>query len=159
MGSSTAITLFAPAATHSCASRSMPAPSSAHVTGPPSLLPTPISSGTTGLSFPSSVASAITSTPFGIRCLLNQLHFAKAQRQLLALLCAGVAFDPLRRDRRIRHKECFQIHAVCRRANAKVRQRPRLYFLLGREHDLAELRVAGLAELVADRHHARRRCF
>src|SRR3990172_11533412 len=69
MGSSTTITLLAPAAMQSCAMPSMPDPASRQVTGPPRRVPAAISSAVTELSLPSSVPSPKTSTPLAMLVL------------------------------------------------------------------------------------------
>src|SRR3990172_7327255 len=180
MGSSTTITLLAPAATQSCAMPSMPDPASRQVTGPPRRVPAAINSAVTELSLLSSVPSPKTSTPLAMLVLpqlvpvrplaaagfkppptqaqlLYQLRLAQALGQLYGLLLRAVAVDELGLDRGVRHEERLQRHAVGGCGDAQVGQAPGLNFLLGGHHDLAELRVSRLAQLVADGDHGRRR--
>src|SRR6266545_78112 len=163
MASSTTTTLLAPNAAHSCARPSRPEPSRATVTGPPKRLPIPISSGATGLSLPSSVPSPITSVPLAIILSLvpvpyslDKLRFSQTEGELLRLLLRAISLDPFSLNLGLRDEEGLEVDAVLRGRDAEVAQRPGLHFLLRRHHDLPQLRVARLAQLIADGDDARR---
>src|SRR5947208_1791697 len=144
------------------AAPSMPEPSSTADTGPAlSRVAAPMSSGVIGATAPST-SSARTRTPFAILVSpfvgrgavrrLDQLRFFEAAGERHRLLFGRIALHDL--DLRVHygHKELLERQPLPQRARveADVRGGPRLDLLAGGGHDLLQLRVARLAELVAD---------
>src|SRR5947209_6976720 len=144
------------------AAPSTPEPSSTADTGPAlSRVAAPMSSAVMGATAPST-SSARTSTPFAILVSpfverrpvrrLDQLRFFEAAGERHRLLFGRVALHDLDLRVHYRHEELFERQPLPERARveANVRRGPRLDLLARRGHDLLQLRVARLAELVAD---------
>src|SRR5688500_10746245 len=136
------------------------------VTSPPpspeSFFAAPMSSAEIGARAPSN-ASATTRIPAIRMPPLDQLRGAQFLRQVASLLFGRIALDDLDVAFDFRHEQRLQREVPVRGAHlvadSEVGRAPDLNGLLRGEHDLAQLRVAWLAELVRNRDDSRRRNF